>query len=113
MEAQERAALIDQLDRSFTMMPTWAKAAAKHAMGAPEINPATGRPFASFRQVIEAASDQTLEILRDDFADNGDLLPAALADHIEHGGWRCDFCGYDGQDNQRYNQFCARCRVHR
>ena len=76
MEAQERAALIDQQDRSFTMMPTWAKAAAKHAMAAPTHHPETGEEFTSFRQVIEAASDQTLEILRDDFADNGDLLPA-------------------------------------
>ena len=38
---------------------------------------------------------------------------AALADHIEHGGWKCDFCGYDGQDNQHHSQFCAKCRVHR
>lgn len=76
MEAQERAALIDQLDRSFEMLPGWAKMATKHAMGAPEINPATGKPFGSFREVIEVAADHTLEILRDDFDGNGDLLPA-------------------------------------
>ena len=76
MTQQEREALIDQLDRSFTMMPVWAKAAAKHAMGAPEINPETGKPFTSFREVILVAADHTLEILRDDFSDNGDLLPA-------------------------------------
>lgn len=75
MTPEERAALIDQLDRSFTMMPRWVKAATKHAMGAPKNNPATGEPFKSFREVIEVASDQTLEILRDDFEGDGDLLP--------------------------------------
>lgn len=76
MTPQERTALIDQLDRSFTMMPGWAKTATKHAMGAPTNNPATGNHFTSFREAIEAASDESLLILRDDFADNGDLLPA-------------------------------------
>ena len=76
MTPQERSALIDQLDRSFQMLPGWAKAATKHAMGAPETNPATGKPFTSFREVIEVAADHSLEILRDDFEDNGDLLPA-------------------------------------
>jgi hypothetical protein len=76
MTPQERAALIDQLDRSFMVLPAWAKAATKHAMGAPEINPATGKPFTSFREVIEVAADHSLEILRDDFEGNGDLLPA-------------------------------------
>jgi hypothetical protein len=75
MNQEQRKVLIDQLDRSFTMMPTWAKTAAKHAMAAPTNNPATGLPFESFREVIEAASDETLLILRDDFEDNGDLLP--------------------------------------
>jgi hypothetical protein len=76
MNAKERAALIDQLDRSFQMMPGWAQAAAKHAMGAPTTNPETGQPFGSFRECISVAADHTLETLRDDFADNGDLLPA-------------------------------------
>lgn len=76
MTPQERAALIDQLDRSFTAMPHWVKCATKHAMGAPKNNPATGKPFTSFREVIEVAADHTLETLRDDFEDNGDLLPA-------------------------------------
>ncbi len=76
MTPQERTALIDQLDRSFTMMPGWAKTATKHAMGAPTNNPATGNHFTSFREAIEAASDESLLILRDDFDDNGDLLPA-------------------------------------
>ncbi len=75
MTPAERTALIDQLDRSFQMMPRWAKVACKFSMGAPTNNPATGKPFLSFREVIEAAEDHTLEILRDDFADNGDLLP--------------------------------------
>lgn len=76
LTATERAALIDQLDRSFTVMPRWAKVAVKHAMGAPSHHPETGEKFTTFRQVIEAASDQTLEILRDDFDFNGELLPA-------------------------------------
>ena len=76
MTPQERTALIDQLDKSFEMLPSWAKAATKHAMGAPQINPETGKPFTSFREVISVASDHTLEILRDDFDGNGDLLPA-------------------------------------
>lgn len=57
-------------------MPHWVKCATKHAMGAPKNNPATGKPFKSFREVIEAASDESLRTLRDDFDDNGDLLPA-------------------------------------
>lgn len=76
MDKTERTLLIDQLDRSFQMMPNWVKTATKHAMGAPQSNPETGEPFESFRDVIEAASDDTLLTLRDDFEDNGDLLPA-------------------------------------
>ncbi len=76
MTPEERTKLIDQLDRSFSVMPTWAKATVKHAMGAPRINPGTGQPFRSFREVIEAASDEALNILRDDFEGNGELLPA-------------------------------------
>lgn len=75
MTADERASLIDQLDRSFQMMPRWAKVATKHAMGAPEKHPETGVTFKTFREVIECAADSTLEILRDDFEDSGDLLP--------------------------------------
>ena len=40
------------------------------------------------------------------------VYAAALTDHIEHGGWKCKFCGYNGQDNQRGNRFCARCHRH-
>jgi hypothetical protein len=75
MTPEERSLLIDQLDRSFQMMPRWSKVACKHAMGAPKNNPATGRPFKSFREVIEVAADHTLEILREDFEGNGELLP--------------------------------------
>lgn len=75
MTKEERSALIDRLDRSFHAMPDWVKAATKHAMGAPASHPVTGEKFTSFRQVIEAASDHTLEILRDDFEDNDELLP--------------------------------------
>jgi hypothetical protein len=76
MTPEERAALIDQLDRSFQMMPHWMKVATKHAMGAPEVNPKTGEKFKSFREVIEVADDHTLETLKDDFEFNGELLPA-------------------------------------
>lgn len=75
MTPQERSQLIDQLDRSFTAMPHWVKCATKHAMSAPTNNPKTGQPFGSFREVIEEASDESLLTLRDDFDDNGDLLP--------------------------------------
>ena len=76
MDAKERAALVDQLDRSFQMMPRWAQTATVHAMAAPATNPETGKPFGSFRECIEVAADFTLLTLRDDFDDNGDLLPA-------------------------------------
>lgn len=76
MNAEKRAALIDQLDRSFQMMPRWAQTATVHAMCAPTTNPETGQPFQSFRECISVAADHSLETLRDDFEDNGDLLPA-------------------------------------
>lgn len=75
MTPEERATLIDQLDRSFMVMPRWAQASVKHAMGAPTHHPETGEKFTTFRQVIEVASDHTLAILRDDFEGNGELLP--------------------------------------
>lgn len=75
MTPQERSQLIDQLDRSFIAMPNWVKRATKHGLGAPKLNPHTKQPFKSFREVIEVASDETLLILRNDFDDNGDLLP--------------------------------------
>ena len=34
------------------------------------------QPFGSFRECISVAADHTLETLREDFEDNGDLLPA-------------------------------------
>ena len=30
---------------------------------------------------------------------------AAMADHIEHGGWECEFCWYNGQDNGKHEAF--------
>lgn len=75
MSPEERAALIDQLDRSFQAMPEWAKVACKHSLAAPSISPSTGQPYTSFREVISDAGDDTLETLREDFEGNGDLLP--------------------------------------
>jgi hypothetical protein len=75
MSPEERMALIDQLDRSFVMMPRWSKNSCLHAMGAPKRNPASGEEWKSFREIIEHAADHTLEILRDDFEGNGELLP--------------------------------------
>lgn len=75
MTTEARTKLIDQLERSYAAMPKWAKRVTIHAIGAPTINPETGKPFTSFRQVLNTASDETLEILRGDFEDNGDLLP--------------------------------------
>ncbi|MEA9994573.1 MULTISPECIES: hypothetical protein [unclassified Pseudomonas] len=77
MNAEQRAQLIDQLDRSFAAMPRWAQTACKHGMSAPTINRDTGKPFESFREVIESSHNETLLTLREDFDDNGDLLPVA------------------------------------
>lgn len=78
MTPDQRKALIDRLDRSFQAMPRWAQTACKHAMGAPTHHPGTGEKFESFRQVLEAAADSTLETLKEDFEDNGDLVPEQL-----------------------------------
>lgn len=78
MTPLERTKLIEQLDLSFLAMPRWAKIACKHAMAAPKNNPITGLPFKTFREVLEVAADETLLTLRDDFADNGDLIPLAV-----------------------------------
>lgn len=75
MLPEERTILIDQLDRSFTAMPRWVKITVKHALGAPVNNPETGLPFKSFKEVIEAASDETLLTLKNEFEENDDLLP--------------------------------------
>jgi len=74
MTPEERYHLIDQLNRSFLSMPVWAQTACKHAMGAPSHHPLTGEEFITFKEVIEAADDSTLEMLRQDFTDNDDLL---------------------------------------
>jgi len=76
MEKAEREDLIDRLNRSFHAMPAWAQVACKHGMAAPKNNPETGKPFESFLEVISVASDDSLETLKGDFEDNGDLLPS-------------------------------------
>lgn len=76
MNQQERASLIRQLDASYTAMPDWVKKATLHAMNVPARNPETNEVFSSFMEILEAASDESLETLRDDFDSNGDLLPA-------------------------------------
>jgi hypothetical protein len=35
---------------------------------------------------------------------------AEVADHVNHGGWKCRSCGFDGQDNvKNHTLFCAKC----
>lgn len=68
MTSEERESLIQQLDRSFQMMPKWAQTACKHAMRCAD-------GVTTFREACELADDSSLEMLRDDFEDNGDLLP--------------------------------------
>lgn len=75
MTPEERIKLIDRLDRSFLALPRWAKIACKHAMSAPKCHPETGKVFESFREVIEAAADETLSTLKEDFESNEDLAP--------------------------------------
>ena len=75
MSPEERAAAIRQLDKSFSAMPTWVKTATKHGLGAPSINPKTGEPFKSFLEVLESLNDDSLQLLKEEFLDNGDLLP--------------------------------------
>jgi len=78
LSTEDRARLIERLDRSFQAMPRWVKTATKHAMGAPSHHPETGKKFESFREVIEAAADETLLILKEDFEFNDDLAPEVL-----------------------------------
>lgn len=75
MTPEDRIKLIDRLDRSFIALPRWAKVACKHGMGAPSHHPETGKEFESFREVIEAAMDETLVVLKEDFESNEDLAP--------------------------------------
>lgn len=75
MSPEDRIKLIDRLDRSFLALPRWAKVACKHAMGSPTHHPETGKEFESFREVIEAASDESLLTIKDDFVSNDDLAP--------------------------------------
>lgn len=41
------------------------------------------------------------------------VYESATFDHINHGGWKCKYCSYNGQDNTEGNRFCAKCAVHR
>lgn len=75
MSPEDRIKLIDRLDRSFLALPRWAKIACKHGMGAPKRHPETGKEFETFREVIEAASDESLLVIKGDFEDNEDLAP--------------------------------------
>lgn len=79
MTPEERSKLIDRLTRSYIALPHWAKVACKHSMGAPTHHPETGKPFETFREVIEAASDETLLTLKEDFTSNEDLAPEETA----------------------------------
>lgn len=74
---EQRAKIIDQLDRSFHAMPAWAQTACKHASGAPRKHLKTGEPITSFREALAISADSTLETLLDDFEGKGDLLPAS------------------------------------
>ena len=75
MSPEERIKLIDRLDRSFLALPRWAKIACKHAMGAPTHHPETGKEFKTFVDVLEAASDESLLTIKEDFESNEDLAP--------------------------------------
>ena len=85
MEKERRIKLIKQLDYSFRRLPMWGKTAVKHAMCAPECSPLTGEKYTSFKQVINDADDESLEILKDDFEGNGDLLNIPLDDVLGKG----------------------------
>lgn len=75
---EERLKLIDRLDRSWQAMPRWVKVSFKHASGAPSQHPHTGENLKTFRQVLDLASDETLETWKEDFESNGDLAPETL-----------------------------------
>lgn len=78
---EERAKHITRLDKSFEAMSMTDKVICKHAMRVPKINPDTGKEFESFREVLEASSDHTIDILLDDFAGNDLLLPVEEPDN--------------------------------
>lgn len=76
-----RAKHINRLVRSFDAASLLDKVMCKHALGAPKINPETGKEFKSFREVIECSSDHTIDILLDDFKCNDMLLPEEESDN--------------------------------
>lgn len=73
--AMPRQAKIDQMVRSFEAMDNWVKNSLIHAMGAPKVNKHTGKPWASFQELLEAAADDTINQVYLDTEDNGDLVP--------------------------------------
>lgn len=65
---------IDHLVRSFDTWDGWVKNACLHSMGVPKVNRNTGKPWQSFREILEAAADETVDSVYEDTAFNGDLV---------------------------------------
>ena len=74
LTAELRRTYIDQMVRSYDAMPKWVQGSVIHAMRVPTNNPATGKPWMSFREMLEVASDESILIIRQDIKDNGDLV---------------------------------------
>ena len=72
MTQNERNKLISQLGRSFYAIPDDLKHVTVQAMDDAE------NPFDSFIDVLEAAPDEYLVILRNEFAKKGYLLPEII-----------------------------------
>ncbi len=72
-----RGSVIEQLCQSYEKLEPIDKAILNHAMQVPTVNQYTGRPFTCFKEVLEAASDYSLQTLLDDFECNGFLVPAS------------------------------------
>lgn len=74
LTAELRRTYIDQMVRSYDAMPKWVRNSLIHAMHVPNNNPATGKPWESFKEMLEVASDESILIIRQDIEDNGDLI---------------------------------------
>lgn len=74
LTAELRRTYIDQMVRSYDAMPKWVRNSLIHAMCVPNNNPATGKPWESFKEMLEAASDDSILLIRQDIKDNGDLI---------------------------------------
>lgn len=70
-----REVRINQICQSFEKLSPAVQASCIHAMRVPSINPQTGIAFKDFQEILSVAADETLEILKDDFEGNSDLLP--------------------------------------